>query len=169
MENGRRHPALVPCLIVLMMSLHATLSAQQETYDTRPWRFLNPTPMGMTFFDVDYTDNNNGIAVGTEGGIARTTDGGTNWTYGAFTFLNPAGTRVRPTVYDVHAVNAQVAYAVGTQGMMAKTTDGGNSWTFVRTPLYARSRNINTVWFTSASTGYIGGQHNAVDSIPRVM
>lgn len=168
MENGRRHPALVPCLIVLMMSLHATLSAQQETYDTRTWRFLNPTPMGMTFFDVDYTDNNNGIAVGTEGGIARTTDGGTNWTYGAFTFLNPAGTRVRPIVYDVHAVNAQLAYVVGTQGMMAKTTDGGNTWTFVRTPLYARSRNINTVWFTSATTGYIGGQHNAVDSIPRV-
>jgi photosystem II stability/assembly factor-like uncharacterized protein len=65
-------------------------------------------------------------------------------------------------------VNNQTAYAVGNQGMMAKTTDGGANWTFVRTPLYAKGRNINTVWFTSPTSGYIGGQHNTPDSLPKV-
>jgi gliding motility-associated-like protein len=124
--------------------------------------------MGFTFFDVDFVDNNQVLAVGSEGGIARSTDGGKTWNYGVFTYQTSAGLTARPTIYDVHAVNNQVAFAVGNQGMMAKTTDGGANWSFVRTPLYAKGRNINTVWFTSATTGYIGGQHNTPDSLPKV-
>lgn len=142
--------------------------AQQSLFDTQNWRFMNPTPMGFTFFDVDYVDNNHVFAVGSEGGIAKSTDGGSTWQYGVFTFASSAGIRTRPTIYDVHAVNAQTAYVVGNQGMMAKTTDGGATWTFVTTPLYAKGRNINTVWFTNANTGYIGGQHNTPDSLPKV-
>lgn len=168
MFNARvyRAPRRFMLAMTLLVCLQA--SAQQSLYDTKNWRFMNPTPMGFTFFDVDFVDNNQLLAVGGEGGIARSLDGGKNWVYGVFTFQTSAGLTTRPTIYDVHAVNNQVAYAVGNLGMMAKTTDGGVNWSFVRTPLYAKGRNINTVWFTSPTIGYIGGQYNTPDSLPKV-
>jgi gliding motility-associated-like protein len=161
-----RAPQSLMLALILLVSFEA--NAQQSLYDTKNWRFLNPTPMGFTFFDVDFVDNNQVLAVGAEGGIARSVNGGVSWNYGVFTFQTSAGLTTRPTIYDVHAVNNQTAYAVGNLGMMAKTTDGGVNWTFVRTPLYAKGRTINTVWFTSPTTGYIGGQHNTPDSLPKV-
>ena len=56
--------------------------AQQSLFDTKNWRFMNPTLMGFTFFDVDFVDNSQVFAVGSEGGIAKSTDGGSTWTYG---------------------------------------------------------------------------------------
>jgi gliding motility-associated-like protein len=168
MHYGRIRRLAFAGLTVFLAFLTKPASSQTSTFDTRNWRFLNPTPMGTTFMDVDFVDNNTVMAIGVEGAIARSSDGGTNWNYGVFTFVNAAGIRVRPSFSDVHAVNAQVAYAVGNQGAMAKTTDGGATWSFVRTPLYAKARNINTVWFTNATTGYIGGQHNTPDSLPKL-
>jgi gliding motility-associated-like protein len=119
--------------------------------------------------DVDYFDNNNVIAVGSDGGIARSTDGGSNWAYGPFTYINPQGQYTKSTFNDVHYVTANVAYAVGDRGSMAKTIDGGANWSFVRTPLFANSKNINACWFLDANKGYIGGQfNNTPDSLPKL-
>jgi gliding motility-associated-like protein len=155
--------------LLITASLAATqnLSAQGQ-YDTTKWRFSNPSPFGFTVLDVDFIDDNNVIAVGDVGGIARSRDGGKTWTYGAFVYNSAAGQTTRSSFSDVHAVNNQVAYAVGSGGAMAKTTNGGASWSFVRTPLFDKARNINTVWFISPTVGYIGGQHNTPDSIPKV-
>ncbi|MBL0145775.1 MAG: hypothetical protein IPP48_08435 [Chitinophagaceae bacterium] len=97
--------------------------------------------------DVDYFDNNNVLAVGSDGGIAKSTDGGTNWTYGPFTYTNPQGFVTKSTFNDVHYVTATVAYAVGDRGAMAKTTDGGALWTFINNPLFPGGKNINACWF----------------------
>jgi gliding motility-associated-like protein len=68
----------------------------------------------------------------------------------------------------VHYVTANVAYAVGDRGCMAKTIDGGATWSFVNTPLFANSKNINACWFLDADKGYIGGQFNTLDSLPKL-
>jgi gliding motility-associated-like protein len=68
----------------------------------------------------------------------------------------------------VHYVSANVAYAVGDRGSMAKTIDGGTNWTFIRTPLFANSKNINACWFLDNNKGYIGGQFNTPDSLPKL-
>lgn len=139
-----------------------------QGYDTTMWRFKDPKQFGFTVLDVDFYDNNNVLAVGSDGGIAKSRDGGANWTYGPFTFNTPAGLRAKPSFNDVHYVTNQIAYAVGSTGCMAKTTDGGQTWNFVTTPLYNRGRNINAVWFINKDTGYIGGQHNTSDSLPKL-
>ena len=140
----------------------------QGIYNTKDWRFSNPKPFGFTVSDVDFFDDNLVIAVGDQGGIARSTNGGTTWTYGIFTFPTAAGQRTKANFLDVHFVSSTIAYAVGTGGMMAKTTDAGVTWSFVNTPLYNNARSINSVWFTSETTGYIGGQWNTLDSIPKL-
>ncbi|TMI65632.1 MAG: T9SS type B sorting domain-containing protein [Bacteroidetes bacterium] len=162
---GKLHYSLLS--IVLLFS-SVLLHAQTSNYNTTTWRFSNPTPMGATFTDLDYFDNNTALATSSDGCIAKTTNGGTNWTYGAFTFTTPAGLVIKPVFNDVHFVTSTVAYAVGTPGCMVKTTDGGTTWSFVNTPLYANSKSINAVWFIDANKGYIGGQWNTLDSIPKL-
>lgn len=155
-------------LLVILFSLSSVLAMGQSNYNTTNWRFSNPRQFGFTPFEVDFLDNNTALAVGSDGGIARTTDGGSNWSYGPFTFVNAAGFWQKPSFTDVHFVSATTAYAVGSLGAMAKSVDGGLTWTLVRTPLYNNARNINTVWFINENTGYIGGQWNTLDSIPKL-
>jgi gliding motility-associated-like protein len=138
-----------------------------QGFDTTKWRFSNPKPIGFYITDVQFADNNNAVAVGSDG-IAFSRDGGSSWTYGAFTYINAAGVYQKGNFSDVHVVNSNVSYAVGPGGLMAKTTNGGQNWNFVTTPLFANSRNINTVWFLNKDTGYIAGQWNAPDSIPKL-
>lgn len=157
------------CFLLIVLSFFVVKAQSQGFYNTTNWRFSNPKQFGFTVFDVDYFDNNNVIAVGSDGGIAKSTDGGTNWTYGPFTFINPAGVLTKPSFNDVHFITASVAYAVGNSGAMAKTIDGGATWTFVNTPLFANSKNINSCWFLNANKGYIGGDvNNTPDSLPKL-
>ncbi len=155
---------------LFILLLAASSSMGQSFFNTTDWKFSNPKQFGFTVLDVDYFDNNNAIAVGSDGGIARTTDGGSNWTYGTFTFINPAnGFLTKGNFNDVHFITATSAYAVGINGLMIKTTDAGLNWSKVNTPLTANNKNINTCWFLDANKGYIGGQvNNTADSLPKM-
>ncbi len=156
-------------LLIILFSVSSILAKSQGTFNTTDWRFSNPKQFGFTVLDVDYFDNNNAIAVGSDGGIAKTTDGGSNWTYGVYTFVNPANGFVTKGIFsDVHFITPAIAYAVASSGLMIKTTDAGLSWNQVNTPLTANSRNINACWFLDANQGYIGGQWNTVDSLPKL-
>jgi gliding motility-associated-like protein len=157
-------------LVMVFTMIGTSIQAQvgQGFYNSVNWKFSNPQQFGFTVQDVDYFDNNNAIAVGSDGGIAKTTDGGSNWTYGPFTYNTTANVLTKATWSDVHFVTANVAYAVGSSGAMAKTTDGGANWSFLTTPLFAGSKNINAVWFLNKDTGYIGGQFNTPDSLPKL-
>lgn len=155
-------------LLVLLISFSSGLSFGQGSYNSTNWRFSNPKPFGITVLDVDFFDNNNVIAVGSDGGLAKSNDGGTTWSYGPFTFFNAAGVIQKPTFSDVHYITSNIAYAVGSAGCMVKTTDGGLTWNLVISPLYANAKNINAVWFLNKDTGYIGGQFNTPDSLPKL-
>ena len=165
-------------LLVMLLTV-ISLIAGAQGYNTRDWRFSNPQKFGFTVYDLDFVDNNNVIAVGAEGGIARSTDGGANWTYGVFTYTTPTGYLNKPAqLLDVHYVTPQVAYAVGSTGglstspylggVLAKTSDGGITWNNVPNPLFNNKKNINTVWFVNKDTGYIAGSWNTADSIPKL-
>jgi gliding motility-associated-like protein len=147
-------------LLVFLFFLTTSTAIGQGFYNTTNWRFSNPKQFGFGVIDLDFADNNKGIAVGANGGIAYTTDGGAKWSYGAFTFMSPAGILTSTSFQDVQFISATTAYAVGTNGCMSKTTDGGANWSFVNNPLYNNAKNINTVWFLDANKGYIAGQHN---------
>src|SRR5258705_1921572 len=99
--------------ILMTITLLLVMNAgNSKGYNTSNWRFSNPKQFGFTVLDVDYFDNNNVIAVGNDGGIARSTDGGKNWTYGPFTYVNSQGQVTKSSFSDVHYITATVAYAV---------------------------------------------------------
>ena len=167
-SNGKRGVSLLLTLFILLLQVQAQIGSVASVYNKDLWRYRNPIQFGFTVTDMDFFDNNRGIAVGSNGGIAFTTDGGANWAYGNFSFMSPAGVLTSTSFQDVHFVSANIAYAAGSGGCIAKSTDGGVNWVFVRSPLYNNSKNINTVWFVNENKGYMGGEWNTLDSIPKV-
>lgn len=165
---GKRGISMLLTLFILLAGVKAQVNPVASVYNKDLWRYRNPLQFGFNVFDIDFFDNTRGIAVGANGGIAFTTDGGTKWAYGNFSFFSPAGLLTSTSFSDVHFVSATTAYASGSNGCIAKTTDGGANWTFIPNPLYGNSRNVNTIWFVNENKGYMGGEWNTLDSIPKV-
>ncbi len=146
-----------------------TITSFGQGFNKTDWRFSNPKQFGFTVLDVDFFDNTNVIAVGSDGGIAKSIDGGSNWTYGVFTYLTNTGLVGKGNFIDVHFITSTIAYAVGNNGLMIKTTDAGENWAQVSTPLTANGKAINACFFIDANKGYIGGENNnTIDSLPKL-
>jgi photosystem II stability/assembly factor-like uncharacterized protein len=97
-------------------------------------------------YAVDFLDGLVGIAVGRDGAITRTTDGGATWA------ANATGVPVvRLRAVDV--VSPTLAFAGGDFGTLLKSTDGGASWSTL--PL--ASTDVKDIVFTSAGTGTVVG------------
>jgi len=154
----KRSTLHITVLSIFFLSITAAAQAQ---LGSSKWQYSNPKPFGFVSYQISYADNNNALVVGEAGGIAKTTDGGGTWTYFGYATTNASGDLSRPVFNDVQFITPMLAYAVGNDGIMIKTVDGGINWTTVTTPFFADKMEINTVCFTDANTGYIGGDGDA--------
>lgn len=84
------------------------------------------------FYDIEFTDDQNGWIVGEFGTIQHTADGGKTWKTQQESLLGEEVVDVLdlPTFFGVHFVNAQEGIASGLEGRIARTHDGGNKWAF---------------------------------------
>jgi len=73
-------------------------------------------------YGVSFYDKTEGIAVGANGEVATTTDGGVTWVQDTYSDTTKM-------LYSVTMVSATVAWAVGTFETVLKTTDAGDTWT----------------------------------------
>jgi gliding motility-associated-like protein len=143
------------CLMLAAVLVNAQVS--NPSMGNSPFKFANPTPVGFTWLDMSFIDNNVGLAVGANGGIGRTTDGGRNWVAIPYKYATNTGSVSLATFNDVQMITPTIAYAVASGGLMIKSTDGGLNWTPLTTPLTALGKNINALHFLNKDTGYIGG------------
>lgn len=125
---------LLFCLLIVKTSTYAQWNSQNVGVAPSLW-------------GIYFTDYNTGFAVGTNGTIIKTINGGQNWTA-----LNSGITQM---LKDVFFVNNSVGYAVGIDKVI-KTIDGGNTWVD-KTDI---SWNFNTVYFLDANTGFIGSGYS---------
>ena len=79
---------------------------------------------GVELNGIDFVDGSHGWAVGSNGSIAHTVDGGASWD------LQPSG--VQAALRAVAFADGQHGLAVGDQVVLA-TSDGGSHWTRVQT------------------------------------
>jgi len=99
----------------------------------------------MAFFGVSFADVNTGTAVGAQGTIRRTTNGGVTWTGQSSGTLNP--------LQGVSFTDANTGTAVGltTQsGTILRTTNGGGTWVSQSTRIASQLFGVS---FTDANTG----------------
>jgi photosystem II stability/assembly factor-like uncharacterized protein len=85
------------------------------------------------FYDVKFTDAQNGWIVGEFGKIMHTSDGGETWHEQEKTLMEGSGIfdlLDLPTLYGVHMMDTQHGLAAGIEGRIARTDDGGQRWAF---------------------------------------
>ncbi len=107
-------------------------------HEDDPWIYW----MGMHFADAL-----NGWAVGTRGGVGRTTDGGSTWT-----LFNPSNGK---HLFAVHAVTPQHVYIGGESLYFSETTDGGGNWT--NTMSLPQLIRLYDIKIYPDGSGWIGG------------
>src|SRR5262249_17006937 len=96
------------------------------------WQWQNPRPQGNPLYAVAFSDERRGLAVGRDGTILRTDDGGQKWL--------SARTTVNTPLYGL-AVKGKKAWAVGARGVVLFSDDRGENWreqnSVVKKHLYA--------------------------------
>ena len=96
-------------------SVVAARQAQQ------PWLWQNPLPQGNAIYAVRFaSDKLTGWAVGADGVILHTTDGGFRW--------EEQHAQTPVPLYGLFVKDVKRAVAVGARGTVLTTEDGGRSW-----------------------------------------
>ena len=112
------------------------------------WK-LQDNPTNKCLEGVSFSDEKNGIAVGWQGIILTTNNGGESWI--TRDTLRPDHSWFR--LNDVQMINKDLAFAVGDFGTIIKTTDGGKSWTNMKTNF--GTPHFNSLHFIDSMNGYI--------------
>lgn len=117
------------------------------------WCWQNPLPYGENFSCIHFMDELNGLIVGFNGTIFRTSNGGETWIK---TNHLVQGIKIDLPDYGwyyydcwdlrkLQFVNDSIGWAVGNNGAILKTTDGGSTWV----SQHPISRAIDTPHFNS--------------------
>jgi photosystem II stability/assembly factor-like uncharacterized protein len=110
-----------------------------------PWSFKSEVEGCRS--DISAVNDQVAWAVGVDGSIAKTINGGSSWTSQTSGTIN--------NLYHVYAINDQIAWAVGQGGIILKTNNGGITWTTQRGGSY--SWDLKGVYAVDASTVWVVG------------
>ncbi len=101
---------------------------------------------------VHFTDSNNGWAVGTQGTILHTSNGGDSWA------RQTSG--VSENLFSVHFTDSRNGWAVGKLGTILHTSNGGTTWAEQTSGV--SSTDLHSVHFTDSSNGWIVGTSGTI-------
>ena len=135
---GLKMNSLKISLLVFIFCM--TVSAQ--------WFWQNPLPQGNRLRSVCFVDSQTGLAVGGNGTILKTTDGGDNWSS-----QNSGTTEVLMSVYFI---DSDIGWAVGGEwvGKILKTTNGGENWEMQTS---SAIWSLVSIYFSDNQTGWTVG------------
>jgi len=144
MRARPRLPA-VPALVLAVAALVPARVAAQAPEAASVTIDVLETPSERTLLGVSFPTATAGYAVGDQGVILATTDGGATWKEQASGVpgidptcnTGPGGEPIESTctnaLFDVDFVDATTGWAVGSDGIVLHTGDGGTTW--ARQPL----------------------------------
>ena len=114
---------------------------------------MNGVLSAINLFDLYFVDNSNGWAVGDNGLILNTSDGGANWSE-QHSGDNP-NIVTDVNLSAVHFFDADSGWTVGALGKILFTDDGGASWALQTSGV--SDKNFLDVHFISSKTGWVVG------------
>lgn len=132
-------------LFIIIVSVLISFQIVQVKAQTVGWTQLSFNP-SQPLYSVYCLNYNTVIAVGANGYIVKTTDGGTNW--------NVIPSNTNNTLYKVCFVDDSTGYAAGVKGTVLKTTNFGQSWANI-----GINTNLNffSLSFINKDTGWVSG------------
>ncbi len=130
-------------LFVFVFTFCSSIALQGQSWT------LQTSGTTQSLYGIYFIDVNKGWAVGYNGTIIHTTNGGTNWTAQTSGITNH--------LFDVYFIDANNGFAVGEFGRVLKTTNGGTTWTMHGAPFNSGNQGFYGIHFTSNLIGYIAG------------
>lgn len=112
------------------------------------WNVVNPSGNAANINAISFINSMNGVAVANAGKVFATNDGGDSWT--------EIQTVTANKLNDVAFAGINKGLAVGDRGTILITEDGGTTWNALNNS-YLRMYNLESIYFTDATTGYIAG------------
>lgn len=131
---------------------HVVVSLDGETW------VQAPTPIRATLTAVDFADEKNGLAVGHDGTIIRTQDGGRSWVLQNFEPVEDPESDSDEPFLDVLMLNTRDAFAVGAYSKFYQTRDGGDTWEEVDTPIREDEWHFNVIIELNNGDLFIAGE-----------
>ena len=113
--------------------------------------YIQNSPTTNNLYSVYFTSYSTGIAVGDNGTVIRTTNGGNQW--------NIISNITPNRLYSVHFPSTNIGYAVGNDGIVIKTTDNGQSWNIKTQPIVD---TLRCVWFVDDNIGFVISRNGAI-------
>lgn len=110
------------------------------------------SPVRAMLTRVDFVDADNGWAVGYDGSVLRTTDGGETWE------LKHFDAEWGKPFYDVFFTAPDKGTVLGANGRALSTADGGESWTEVTNPVFDTGFNMYALGVINDQTSIIAGE-----------
>ena len=158
---------ILSLMVVLMISGLLVLS---YAYGAGKWTvmrnddFMRNDGVEGHLQDVEFIDGMNGWAVGSQGLILRTADGGKTWTQTVIEMERPVD------LWNVYFRDKNVGFITGVRGVIFKTTNGGETWENKiainegsvgrdGNPAVLRRRLTDT-WMMDEQIGYMVGENN---------
>ena len=107
---------------------------------------VQSTPTTERLDDVTFVDADTGFAVGRDGTVIATTDGGDTWV--------EQDSTVDSALKGVGFFDGDTGWAVGTDGVIIGTVDGGDTWSVQRSGM---DRSLWSISVVDEDTAWIGG------------
>lgn len=119
--------------------------------DGQHWK-QQPCPVDATLTRVRFTDADHGWAVGYDGSVLATTDGGRHWELRAF------DANWGKPWFDLRFTDAQTGWLLGANGALKRSTDGGATWTAVEADAFQDQPNLYALSIAGDGTMLIVGE-----------
>jgi photosystem II stability/assembly factor-like uncharacterized protein len=101
---------------------------------------------------VDFIDSSNGIIVGDNGTILKSTDSGASWA----AISSPTGENINSVSYG----DSDNIWACCDNGVIIKSTDGGDTWSIDDT--LTGTPNLMSIFMRSGVLGFVSGANGVI-------
>lgn len=121
---------------------------------------LLPTWVEKALYNVDFTDVQNGLAIGQDGLIIKTSDGGKTWKQIKLELPLQEWQAAQPHIFSMsRGADSQKVWAVGPVGAVIHSRDGGETWENLS---LGRDVTLNGVSFANDTEGWVVGEFGTI-------
>lgn len=152
--------AIIAVAVGLLLPLAASAFISTGPNGDTTWYWSNPRPQGNNLTAESFVSATTGWAVGQNGTVLKTVDGGATWAY-----QDPKLSTSQFNQKDLTGVSfadQSTGWIIGLNGLVRRTSDGGSTWLVQSIPADVGSYNLRSISSADANHAIIVGQYNSI-------
>jgi len=113
--------------------------------------------VSVNLYDMKFINRNTGWAVGENGTILKTANGGINWN-----LVDNPSFNMGKILNEISVIDSNIAYVVGAHSTYLKTTNGGENWIVIRNGPWGSGMGFRSVFYINKDTGWAVGDYRVL-------